>query len=351
MKSKLPKLSYVLLSHNREKYIRQAIESAFAQVYEGELEYIFSDDCSTDSTFEIIKQCVAEYKGGRKIIVTQTPHNMHLAGNTNHAVQFATGEYVVRADDDDISTIDRCSIIGNIIAQYPGCSAVQTKFRNFTDSEEKQILQDAVKLNFDNNILTFFDISKGYDGTPGLYDDFTSIKVWSIDVYRKFSPLPLSGYYVDDLICHYRANVLGYCVRTSEVTVMVRKGIDNMCNGGINRAESYSSTIALEKFNDKYMNITYEPLESTIKEIFAYLKANRPEVYSISDNFLNAMRQELQKRNLQRSFWRKGIINRIRITHKLGKWSLFSVCRCLPMPVFAFILTVFRKLRSLVRFS
>ena len=40
----LPKLSYVLLSHNREKYIRGAIESAFAQDYEGELEYIFSDD-------------------------------------------------------------------------------------------------------------------------------------------------------------------------------------------------------------------------------------------------------------------------------------------------------------------
>ena len=47
------------LSHNREKYIRAAIESAFAQDYEGEMEYIFSDDCSTDRTFEIIQECVA----------------------------------------------------------------------------------------------------------------------------------------------------------------------------------------------------------------------------------------------------------------------------------------------------
>ena len=74
----LPKLSYVLLSHNREQYIRTAVESAFAQDYEGELEYIFSDDCSTDRTYEILKECVDAYKGPRRVVLTQTPRNLHL---------------------------------------------------------------------------------------------------------------------------------------------------------------------------------------------------------------------------------------------------------------------------------
>lgn len=140
MNSTLPKLSYVLLSHNREKYIRAAIESAFAQDYEGELEYIFSDDCSTDRTFEIIKECVAAYKGNRRVVVTQTPRNLHLAGNTNHAVQFITSDWIVRADDDDISTADRCTLVGRAIAANPGCSFVYTRLETFDADNEANII-------------------------------------------------------------------------------------------------------------------------------------------------------------------------------------------------------------------
>lgn len=141
--AQLPRLSYVLLSHNREKYIRKALESAFAQDYEGELEYIISDDCSTDRTYEIIQECVASYKGGRRVVVTQTPRNLHLAGNTNHAVQFVTSDWVIRADDDDLSCVDRCTQIGRAILANPGCSCVMTLKKNFSDGEEEEALMQA----------------------------------------------------------------------------------------------------------------------------------------------------------------------------------------------------------------
>ena len=201
----LPKLSYVLLSYNREKYIRLAIESAFAQDYEGELEYIFSDDCSTDRSFEIIKECVAAYKGNRRVIVTQTPHNMHLAAHTNHAVQFATGDFVIRADDDDLSTVDRCSLIGKAIAEHPGCSSVIARICEFVDDEEEAVLVRCKKKATVEGEPVVLDVTEGFDGVSEFFASERSNKAWRIDVYRAFPPLPDDAYWVDDLICMYRA--------------------------------------------------------------------------------------------------------------------------------------------------
>ena len=89
----LPKLSYVLLSHNREKYIRQAIESAFAQDYEGELEYIFSDDCSTDRTYEIIKECVAAYKGNVMYAGRRSPNSLYSYAMATMEADYTDEDY------------------------------------------------------------------------------------------------------------------------------------------------------------------------------------------------------------------------------------------------------------------
>lgn len=341
----LPKLSYILLSHNREKYIRAAVESAFAQEYEGELEYIFSDDCSTDRTFEIIKECVAAYKGNRRVVVTQTPRNVHLAGNTNHAVQFATGDFVVRADDDDLSSVDRCRIVGELVARYPGCSCVQTGAVEFYDAEEEKILQLAASPRMEEQVITRYDVTEGYDGVSGLFMGPLCNKAWSIEVYRRFSPLPQEGYYVDDLICQYRANVLGFYVRTSAVTVMIRKASGNMSSGGNDGSRGYESIMRLEKFNDKYSQITYGPLVRTIEEISAYMKRERPEDFEKASVFFQTLEQDMEQRRLMQTYWQNGTLNRLSIRRKLKKKGLFSLLRCLPMPVFAALLSTYRFLR------
>ena len=252
---KLPKLSYVLLSHNREKYIRCAIESAFNQDYEGELEYIISDDCSTDRTFEIINECVAAYKGDRRVVVTRTPYNMHLAGNTNHALQFVTGDYVVRADDDDLSTKDRCMLVGRAIAANPGCSWVVTKQKRFTDFEENEIWNEYEAIEEKKTLAIVFDVARGFGGKCDILEGNVTGKVWRTDVYRLFSPLPLDGYWVDDVICRYRANVLGFCIFIPGVTVLTRVGRDNMSGVGAQPASDYGSIISHGKCVDKYTDI------------------------------------------------------------------------------------------------
>lgn len=340
--SPLPKLSYVLLSHNRETYIRQAIESAFAQDYEGELEYIFSDDCSTDRTFEIIKECVAAYKGNRRVVVTQTPKNLHLAGNTNHAVQFVTSDWIVRADDDDLSAVNRCSLIGNAIAAHPHARYITTGVIHFIDSEEQIILSKSKIISYSQYQFEETDVRIKPRDNALFKPANKSYKAWHMDVFRKFGALPIQGYYVDDLTCFYRASILGTGVHVNHfIGVFVRDGSGNMCRGGDDNQQGYNSIVRLEKFHDKYYNITLSPMRELQQALINYTQQN----YILNAApFLEHLNADIKERELLCSFWRKGSFNRIRISRKLGYSGIFAALRCLPLPLFAFLLALYRKL-------
>lgn len=339
----LPKLSYVLLSHNREKYIRAAIESAFAQDYEGELEYIFSDDCSTDRTFEIIKECVAAYKGNRRVVVTQTPRNLHLAGNTNHAVQFVESDWIVRADDDDYSSIDRCSLIGKAIAAYPRARYVTTGVVHFTDDQEDTIRASAFSKRAEPPEILETDIGTHTSQETAFRSNFLSYKAWHVDVFKKFGLLPQDAYYVDDLTCFYRASVLGTGVHISNcIAVFMRDGSGNMSRGEDDNGRSYSAIIRLERFNDKYYNITFSPMQQVQVSLQDYLQKH--QLAASAQPFMMALEREMQNRALLRTFWRKGILNRIRISRKLGYRGAFCILRCLPLHLYAALLHIYRFL-------
>ena len=332
----------MLLSHNREKYIRSAIESAFAQDYEGELEYIFSDDCSTDRTFEIIKECVAEYKGNRRVVVTQTPRNLHLAGNTNHAVQFVESDWIVRADDDDYSSADRCSIIGKAISEHPKARFVTTGVEHFTDKTEGDILVRVYQKRAETPTILETSITMHSVKETAFQPRYLSYKAWHMDVFRVFGELHPQGYYVDDLTCYYRASVLGTGLHVANcAAVFVRDGSGNMSRGGDDNKSGYSSIIRLEKFNDKYFNITHIPMVEMRDAVFAYIKHNE---ISGAEAFMAALENDMEKRRLLSSFWRRGIINRIRISRTVGYHGVFCALRCLPLPVYAFLLALYRKI-------
>ena len=65
-----PLVTFALFSYNQEQFIRQAVESAFAQTY-SPLEIILSDDFSSDGTFEIMQEMVAAYSGPHRVVLNQ----------------------------------------------------------------------------------------------------------------------------------------------------------------------------------------------------------------------------------------------------------------------------------------
>jgi len=110
--SEKPLVSFMVFSYNQEGFIKDAIMSAFEQTYEP-LEIIFSDDCSQDRTFEIIKEQVEKYQGPHKIILNRNEKNMGLAENMNGAFAKSSGEFLIMAAGDDISIPERTEILVN----------------------------------------------------------------------------------------------------------------------------------------------------------------------------------------------------------------------------------------------
>lgn len=341
----LPKLSYVLLSHNRENYIRSAVENALAQEYDGELEYIISDDCSTDRTYDIIRETVAAYRGNRRVVVTQTPKNLHLAGNTNHALQFVTGDWIIRADDDDFSSLDRCSIIGKTILAHPDATAVAVGIRTFTTPEEKTI-QQLCSQPTPTGAEEITNIFQGSQAVPGFSRYPLAHQAWSMKIFRIFGELPREGYYIDDLTCYFRALMLGVHVSLPHTYCLyVRKDGNNMSTGNSGLTRGYRHIITYERFLVKYYAMTAPIIEVQINEFERYMHQHiSPEQQPAVEVYLNELRQEVSQRYSHSLRWKYTTWHRFREFLSGAHKDAFCLLRCLPLPVYAAIVGSYRRL-------
>lgn len=105
-----PLVTFIVLAYNQERFIEEAVSAAFAQDY-SPLEIILSDDCSTDTTFDIMSRMAGEYSGPHIIRLNRNQPNLNIPGHVNRVIELAQGELVVLAAGDDISRPDRTSLL------------------------------------------------------------------------------------------------------------------------------------------------------------------------------------------------------------------------------------------------
>ncbi len=101
-----PLVTFIIVAFNQESYICEAIDGALAQTY-APLEILISDDCSTDHTYDLISQKVAEYAGPHKVQVIRNEKNLGLALHLNAVLFRARGEIITWAAGDDIALPQR----------------------------------------------------------------------------------------------------------------------------------------------------------------------------------------------------------------------------------------------------
>ena len=97
------KISIIMGVHNGGKRFVEAVKSIENQTY-SHWEFIICDDGSTDDTFERLKEYA---KGNPKYKIIQNKQNLGLAATLNHCLDYCTGEYIARMDDDDYSYPER----------------------------------------------------------------------------------------------------------------------------------------------------------------------------------------------------------------------------------------------------
>lgn len=110
MPNKYPSVSFVLLSYNQERFIRDAVQSVLSQDHTP-LEIILSDDSSTDGTYEIMQAMTNAYRGKHSVRLNRTDTNRGIASHFQQAFRLTTGDLVVYGEGDDISIPERVSTI------------------------------------------------------------------------------------------------------------------------------------------------------------------------------------------------------------------------------------------------
>ena len=91
------KITVVVPCYNVEKYVAKCLDSIINQTYDN-LEIIAVEDCSTDNTYEILKEYL---KKDKRIKLVKNKVNSGLSFSRNMGISEATGEYISFIDSDD----------------------------------------------------------------------------------------------------------------------------------------------------------------------------------------------------------------------------------------------------------
>ncbi len=101
--STTPKISVIMSVYNGEDYLAETLDSICNQSFK-EWELVAINDCSTDSTLDILNKYAAT---DERIKVYTNEVNLRLPASLNKALSLAQGKYVARMDADDICLSDR----------------------------------------------------------------------------------------------------------------------------------------------------------------------------------------------------------------------------------------------------
>ena len=97
----MPKVSVVVPIYNAERTLERCAVHLFEQTID-DIEYIFIDDCSTDSSVELLNRTLSNYPSRlSQSHIHVMGHNSGVAAVRALGISMATGDYVIHCDSDD----------------------------------------------------------------------------------------------------------------------------------------------------------------------------------------------------------------------------------------------------------
>jgi len=131
-----PLITLAILVYNQERYISDCFNAAVAQNYKN-MQIIISDDCSSDNSFEQIRQLAGTYKGPHAILLNKNKKNIGTLAHFYEISKLTAGEYLVVNAGDDWSHPDRIQQIAD----------------RFASTDAKVLISDYVLVADDGQII------------------------------------------------------------------------------------------------------------------------------------------------------------------------------------------------------
>jgi glycosyltransferase involved in cell wall biosynthesis len=266
-----PPVTFVLIAYNQEDFIAEAIEGALAQNYPA-LEIILSDDCSSDSTFQVIQQVVAQYDGRHVIRVNRNPKNLGIAGHINAVMVMVATEFVVVAAGDDISEPERTRALVDAWIQS-GRKALSIH-SCAQEIDEKGDATGRIRRGCDDSALA----SVERHASQNLWV-LGAAHGWDMSLIRGFDPL-LPSVINEDVVLPARAALLGRTQFVNRPLVRYRQGVGVSNDASTRRAEGkFDLSLPLLKrpyysFLQKYRDYRLIGVHTSWRKEFAQARAH-----------------------------------------------------------------------------
>lgn len=98
-----PLISVVVLTYNSARYVEATLDSIYRQTYDGAIELIIGDDCSTDDTVSVCKKWLS--RNNNRFVhseIIRPSENQGVVRNINTCYKACSGEWVKDIAGDDI---------------------------------------------------------------------------------------------------------------------------------------------------------------------------------------------------------------------------------------------------------
>lgn len=182
----IPRVSIVLPTHNGSRYLAKSIQSIIDQTYP-DWELIVVDDCSSDSTPEIVRGF-----SDARIRCVRNENNMRLPRSLNRGGELARGEYLTWTSDDNWYAERALERMVSALDANPQFALVYAKYVEVDENDvtlRVKHMQPPVHLATGNWVGASFmyrrcllDAVGGYDANAELYEDYD---YW-LRIARKF---------------------------------------------------------------------------------------------------------------------------------------------------------------------
>ena len=184
------RFTVAISAYNIENYVKRAIDSVLNQTFKN-YELLVIDDCSTDSTMEVIKQIV-----GQEAKILQTKKNSGTAAaSRNIAIENAKGEYLLFLDGDD--------------------ELYSNETLKEIDEHINENKYDIIYLGYENvgHTENYYRISNKENSTREarlICDESFSVssKVWNVEFLRNNNIRFKEGMYYEDELFSIKSNIL-----------------------------------------------------------------------------------------------------------------------------------------------
>ena len=153
------KFSIIIPCYNVEEYISECLDSIINQTIGlNDIEIILVDDCSTDSTVQIIREYEEKYSDN--ILLVLLEENGRQGHARNVGMEYASGEYICFIDSDDYVRTDMFAIL-KMIVSVADIDVVQFRYKMFLPENKPQydVVDDIPKL-LSTDIFTVYEYGK-----------------------------------------------------------------------------------------------------------------------------------------------------------------------------------------------